>query len=91
MKLGEGSGGLGRLVEALPSLGRVDILAVAFGPFLRRCLAETGVADWERIALLDLALPGALASALLPAMAGRGWADPPRRRREDRRDTRIFD
>jgi 3-oxoacyl-[acyl-carrier protein] reductase len=73
LRLGEGPGSLGRLVETLPSLGRIDILAVAFGPFLRRSLAETGAADWERVALLDLALPGALASALLPAMAARGW------------------
>jgi 3-oxoacyl-[acyl-carrier protein] reductase len=69
----EAPGGAERLIATLPSLGRIDILAVAFGPFLRKSLAETGVADWERTALLDLALPGALASALLPAMAGRGW------------------
>jgi len=69
----EAPGGLERIVAALPSLGRIDILVVAFGPFLRKSLAETSVADWERMALLDLALPGALASALLPAMAERGW------------------
>jgi NAD(P)-dependent dehydrogenase (short-subunit alcohol dehydrogenase family) len=61
------------LIAALPSLGIIDILAVAFGPFVRKSLAETEAAEWERVALLDLALPGALASALLPAMAGRGW------------------
>ncbi|HOX49529.1 MAG TPA: SDR family oxidoreductase [Spirochaetales bacterium] len=61
------------LVDRLPGLGRVDILAVAFGPFVRKALHETGAADWERLALLDLALPGALASALIPAMAARGY------------------
>jgi NAD(P)-dependent dehydrogenase (short-subunit alcohol dehydrogenase family) len=66
-------GCVGRFVAALPALGRIDLLAVAFGPFLRKSLAETAAADWERLALLDLALPGALASALLPAMAARGW------------------
>ena len=66
-------GCVGRLVEALPGLGRIDILVVAFGPFLRKSLAETAVSDWERLSLLDLALPGALSSALFPAMAERGW------------------
>ena len=47
--------------------------SLALGPFLRKSLADTSAADWERVALLDLALPGALASALLPAMAARGW------------------
>ncbi len=61
------------LLDLLPGLGRVDILAAAFGPFVRKSLAETAAADWERLALLDLALPGALCSALLPAMADRGW------------------
>ena len=61
------------LVDRLPGLGRVDILAVAFGPVVRKALHETGAADWERLALLDLALPGALASALIPAMAARGY------------------
>jgi 3-oxoacyl-[acyl-carrier protein] reductase len=66
-------GSIGRLVAALPGLGRIDILVVAFGPFLRASLAATSAADWERLALLDLALPGALSSALLPSMAERGW------------------
>jgi 3-oxoacyl-[acyl-carrier protein] reductase len=65
--------GLARLVESLPGLGDIDILAVAFGPFVRKGLARTSLADWERLALLDLALPGALCSAVLPAMASRGW------------------
>lgn len=61
------------LVDRLPGLGRIDILAVAFGPFVRKAFHETSAADWERLALLDLALPGALASALIPAMAERGY------------------
>ncbi len=73
MELDGGPGCVERIIGALPSLGRIDLLAVAFGPFLRRSLAETAAGDWERLALLDLALPGALSSALLPAMAARGW------------------
>lgn len=67
------AGCVSRLVELLPGLGSIDILVVAFGPFLRASLAGTLAADWERLALLDLALPGALSSALLPAMAAKGW------------------
>jgi NAD(P)-dependent dehydrogenase (short-subunit alcohol dehydrogenase family) len=61
------------ILAELGGLGRIDILVVAFGPFVRKRLGETSGADWERLALLDLALPGALASALLPAMARSGW------------------
>lgn len=69
----EGADSIDRLLDRLPRLGRIDMLAVAFGPFLRASLGRTSAADWKRLALLDLALPGALASALLPAMAERGW------------------
>jgi NAD(P)-dependent dehydrogenase (short-subunit alcohol dehydrogenase family) len=73
LELGSPAADISRLAEALPSLGDIDILVAAFGPFARKSLAETSVADWERLALLNLALPGALASVLLPAMAARGW------------------
>jgi len=62
-----------RLIEQLPSLGRLDILAASYGPFLAKSLSETSAEEWERLAILDLALPGALASALLPGMSSRGW------------------
>jgi 3-oxoacyl-[acyl-carrier protein] reductase len=73
LELDPPAAGISRLVHALPGLGDIDILAVAFGPFARKTLAQTSAADWERLALLDLALPGALASALLPGMSARGW------------------
>jgi len=73
MELEGKQGSIGRLVQALPSLGRIDILVLAFGPFLRASVARTSAEDWERLSLLDLALPGALSSALLPGMAERGW------------------
>lgn len=62
-----------RIVERLSSLGPIDVLVVAFGPFIRKSLSATTAEDWENLALLDLALPGALASAVLPGMAARGW------------------
>jgi len=52
---------------------RFDILIAAFGPFLRKPLASTSTADWLDIARLDLALPGALASFVLPGMVERKW------------------
>ncbi len=73
LRLDDPHASLSRLLDALPGLGDVDILVVAYGPFVRKSLAETSAADWERLALLDLALPGALCSALLPAMAARHW------------------
>jgi NAD(P)-dependent dehydrogenase (short-subunit alcohol dehydrogenase family) len=73
LKLGGPNSTISGLVEILAGLGSIDILVVAFGPFVHKSLTETDVADWERIALFDLALPGALCSALLPAMAARGW------------------
>jgi NAD(P)-dependent dehydrogenase (short-subunit alcohol dehydrogenase family) len=73
LDLGDPASGLARLSDALPGLGDIDILVVAFGPFVRKSLAATDRADWERVALLDLALPGTLCSACLPAMASRGW------------------
>jgi NAD(P)-dependent dehydrogenase (short-subunit alcohol dehydrogenase family) len=61
------------LLELLPRLGRIDILVVAFGPFLRRSLASTSDSEWERLALLDFALPGALVSHCLREMKAAGW------------------
>ncbi len=60
-------------VDRLPEFGLIDILVVAFGPFLRKSLATTSPSDWEKLALLDLALPGALVSHCLPAMKEAGW------------------
>ncbi|MCX7026115.1 MAG: SDR family NAD(P)-dependent oxidoreductase [Spirochaetes bacterium] len=60
-------------VEALSPFGSFDVVAIAFGPFVRKTLASTSPADWERLALLDLALPGALACHFLPSMLERGF------------------
>ena len=73
LELEGGPGSVALLIDRLPSLGSIDILALSFGPFLRKSLARTSAAEWERLALLDLALPGALSSALLPGMLDRGW------------------
>lgn len=60
-------------IEALKGDLVFDILVCAFGPFLQKPLDAMATEDWDRIIHLNLALPGALASALLPGMIGRGW------------------
>lgn len=50
-----------------------DIVVCAWGPFVRAGLAATTAGDWERAALLDLAFPGALASAYVAGMAQNGF------------------
>ncbi len=60
-------------LAGLPDLGHIDVLVVAHGPFVQKSLGLTTAEDWERMALIDLALPGALASAFLPAMMEAGW------------------
>ena len=60
-------------VESLLPFGHFDLVAIAFGPFVRKPLAATSAADWERMALLDFALPGAIASHFLPAMLELGF------------------
>jgi 3-oxoacyl-[acyl-carrier protein] reductase len=60
-------------IEGIAAFGTFDVVVVAFGPFVRKPLAATSPADWEDMALLDLALPGALASHFLPAMLERNF------------------
>jgi len=60
--------GLSSILSALEPFGDFDILVVAFGPFVRKPFATHTPADWEKVAMLDLALPGALASRYFPAM-----------------------
>ncbi len=50
-----------------------DILCVCYGPFVQKPLEETGVMDWQTLALFDYALPGCLVSAALPAMCKKKW------------------
>jgi NAD(P)-dependent dehydrogenase (short-subunit alcohol dehydrogenase family) len=59
---------IAEIAESLVSVGRVDILIVAFGPFLQKPFAEHTIRDWEKMALLNLALPGALASMYFAPM-----------------------
>jgi 3-oxoacyl-[acyl-carrier protein] reductase len=60
-------------IDALIPLLPLDILVVAFGPFLERRLHETTAAEWTSMSALCLALPGALVSACLPSMASAGY------------------
>ncbi len=50
-----------------------DIVVSAFGPFLRAPLSQMDAADWERMVLLNLALPGYLVSRTLAGMEARGY------------------
>ena len=60
-------------IADITAFGNFDIVVVAFGPFIRRTLAATLPEEWEQMALLDLALPGALASHFIPAMLEQGF------------------
>lgn len=51
----------------------VDILVIAYGPFVNKPLAQTTAEDWRLIALSGLALPGIVASEAAVAMAARGF------------------
>ncbi|MDR2510790.1 MAG: SDR family NAD(P)-dependent oxidoreductase [Spirochaetaceae bacterium] len=59
--------------ETLAVCAQTDILVCAFGPFLRRPLAETTPEDWRRLVTLNLILPGSLVSAYLAGMMERRW------------------
>jgi len=48
-----------------------DIIVVAYGPFVQKPLTKHSCADWQTMALMNLALPGALASRFLPRMMDR--------------------
>jgi len=51
----------------------IDILVCAYGPFLRKYLAETSIMEWRNIVHANLTLPGALISSYLGGMIERGW------------------
>lgn len=50
-----------------------DILVVAFGPIAWSGFDTSGFDTWERITTMNLALPGALLSRVLPTMVERGY------------------
>ncbi|MCE5256164.1 MAG: SDR family oxidoreductase [Spirochaetaceae bacterium] len=54
-----------------PCAAQFDIVVVAYGPFIQKPLAAHTDADWEEMALMNLALPGALASHFMPSMMER--------------------
>jgi len=61
------------LSEVRRALGVVDVLVNNAGVALRRPLAETLDADFERVLAVNLAGPFYLARRLLPAMVAKGW------------------
>ena len=54
--------------EIVHEAQKCDILCVCFGPFVQKPLHETTLADWQKVALFDYALPGLLVSSALPNM-----------------------
>ncbi|HOZ72138.1 MAG TPA: SDR family oxidoreductase [Spirochaetales bacterium] len=59
--------------ELLRAAASIDLLVVAYGPFVYKPLAETSQADWSLAALGCLALPGTIATEAAVGMAGRGF------------------
>ena len=50
-----------------------DILICAWGPFERTALENTGASSWEKMALYNLAFPGALVSLVIQGMMERNY------------------
>lgn len=61
------------LAEVRRALGRVDVLVNNAGVALRRPLADTLDADFERVLAVNLAGPFYLARRVLPPMLAAGW------------------
>lgn len=59
--------------ELARQAGDCDVLCVCHGPFVQKLLEQTGLEDWQRLALFDYALPGYLVSLALPRMCERQW------------------
>ena len=55
----------------LCAVQNADIMCLCYGPFVQKSLSETTAADWERVARLDYALAGFLASRALSGMMSR--------------------
>ena len=47
---------------------KTDILCVCYGPFLQKSLDKMSFSEWQKISLLDYALPGICVSAVLSGM-----------------------
>lgn len=63
----------GNLAILFKKVSGADILCLVTGPFLQKPLHETGIDEWERMARMNLALPGSIVSAVLPQMMGKKW------------------
>jgi len=63
----------GAAEEIIKRFKDIDILVCAYGPFLRKPLAETSILDWHNTVQANLILPGALVSAYLGGMLERRW------------------
>ena len=52
-------------------LTECSVLCVCYGPFVQKKLHETSPEDWQKMALLDYALPGVVVSKVLTPMSER--------------------
>ena len=65
--------GPGDADAVLSAAGRVDILVVAFGPWMEAAVDATSPDEWRRMVDLNLTLPALLISAVIPGMKDRGY------------------
>lgn len=57
----------------LKQVPKIDILVYSFGPFIRKPLHQVTVDEWNFMANMNLAFPGALVSAYLEPMLEQKW------------------
>lgn len=55
-------------IDMKQKLEQSHILCLCYGPFVQKSFEQTLPQDWNKVALLDYALPGICASAALPFM-----------------------
>lgn len=60
-------------IKTLELARDTDILCIVWGPFAQKPLHETTADEWARLTSDNLAFPGSLVSAALPAMLKRKW------------------
>ena len=54
--------------ELIKEIQKIDILCVCYGHFLQKSLDKMSFSEWQKISLLDYALPGICVSAALSEM-----------------------
>ena len=60
-------------IDMKDAVQECQILCLCYGPFVQKTLEETLESDWQKVALLDYALPGMLTSLAIPNMIRKGF------------------